>query len=139
MLCHFGDPRLGPTANCHEQKVLYNAQIQLGTPGQKIDAQIDTGSSDLWVNSPDSKICRSKGNPCKQSGTFNKDKSKTYERVNSDFNITYVDGSQASGDYGTDVFQLGDLKLDKLQFGLGLHSTSESKFHQPVIFPTLRC
>ncbi|KAI5283684.1 hypothetical protein KEM54_001931 [Ascosphaera aggregata] len=108
------------------QAVLYNAEISLGTPGQKVQAQVDTGSSDLWVNSPDSKICSKKVNPCKQSGTFDKSKSKTYEKINSSFNITYVDGSGASGDYGTDVFEFGGMKLDKLQFGLGLQSTSEN-------------
>ncbi|KAI5303456.1 replication factor C subunit 4 [Ascosphaera pollenicola] len=108
------------------EKVLYNAQIELGTPAQTIQAQIDTGSSDLWVNSPDSQICKSKGSPCESSGTYNKTKSSTWKRVNSDFNITYVDGSGASGDYGTDVFKFGDLKLDKLQFGVGLNSTSEN-------------
>ncbi|KAI5290925.1 hypothetical protein KEM52_000309 [Ascosphaera acerosa] len=108
------------------ERVLYNAAISLGTPAQKLEAQVDTGSSDLWVNSPQSAICRSRGKPCEQTGTFDSKKSSSYEKVNSDFNITYVDGSGAAGDYGTDTFTYGSIKLDKFQFGIGLQSSSEN-------------
>jgi hypothetical protein len=51
--------------------------------------------------------------------------SSTYERVSGDFQISYVDGEYAQGDYGRDVFQLEDgVQVSGLQFGIGLESTS---------------
>lgn len=37
----------------------YYADFSIGTPGQKITFQLDTGSSDTWMNSPDTSYCRS--------------------------------------------------------------------------------
>ena len=64
-------------------------------------------------------------NPCKITGTFDADKSSTYKTVSSDFQISYVDGEYAQGDYGKDVFHLGDgTNVTGVQFGIGLESTS---------------
>jgi hypothetical protein len=45
--------------------------------------------------------------------------------VNSDFNISYVDESTASGEYVKDVLGFGGIKLEGLQFAVGLKSTSQ--------------
>jgi hypothetical protein len=37
----------------------YYADFTVGTPGQKITFQLDTGSSDTWMNSPDTSYCSS--------------------------------------------------------------------------------
>lgn len=78
----------------------------------------------MWVNTASSTLCSTKGSPCKLAGTYNANSSSTYAFVSSDFNISYVDGSGAAGDYVTDTFTLGDTKLDKLQFGIGYSSSS---------------
>lgn len=45
--------------------------------------------------------------------------------VSDDFSISYVDGEYANGDYGRDIFHLGDgTSVTGLQFGIGLESTS---------------
>lgn len=70
-------------------------------------------------------LCRSSSKPCKYSGTFDKHDSSTYVRLNGDFQISYQDGDYARGDYGTDVFRLGnETSVSGLQFGIGLDSTS---------------
>ena len=44
--------------------------------------------------------------------------------MSNDFNISYVDGSGATGDYMTDTLNIGGQSIADLQFGLGLDSTS---------------
>ncbi|KAI9810989.1 MAG: hypothetical protein M1827_005720 [Pycnora praestabilis] len=100
-------------------ETLYLANVSLGTPAQKLSLHIDTGSSDLWANSPKSQICKSKGSPCAGVGTYTANSSSTYKYVSSDFNISYVDGSGSTGDYATDTLAIGGATLTDLQFGIG--------------------
>ena len=44
--------------------------------------------------------------------------------MNNDFNVSYVDGSGAAGDYATDTISIGGQTLTALQFGIGYQSTS---------------
>lgn len=85
---------------------------------------IDTGSSDLWVNSPSSRLCTSRGDPCSDTGTYDLDQSSTVELVNRNFNISYADGSGAAGDYVTDTLKLQGQTVKELQFGIGLDSST---------------
>ncbi|KAF2145974.1 uncharacterized protein K452DRAFT_104194 [Aplosporella prunicola CBS 121167] len=105
-------------------ETLYFANASLGTPKQTMRLHIDTGSSDLWVNSASSSLCSSRTDPCKVSGTYSANDSSTYEYVNSKFNISYVDGSGAAGDYVTDTFWFGSQNLTDMQFGVGYTSSS---------------
>jgi hypothetical protein len=50
--------------------------------------------------------------------------SSTYKYVESNFNITYVDGSGAAGDYALDTMTMAGTTIPALQFGIGYHSTS---------------
>jgi hypothetical protein len=105
-------------------ETLYFANASLGTPEQNFRLHIDTGSSDLWVNSVNSNLCSQGGNQCGESGTYNANDSSTYNYVNGAFNISYVDGSGASGDYATDNFRFGGQTVKDLQFGIGYVSSS---------------
>ncbi|KAF2688734.1 acid protease [Lentithecium fluviatile CBS 122367] len=105
-------------------ETLYFANATLGTPEQSLRLHIDTGSSDLWVNAPNSRLCSSRGEQCREAGTYSANDSSSYAYVNSVFNISYVDGSGASGDYATDTFKIGGTMVDELQFGIGYTSTS---------------
>ncbi|KAI9766814.1 MAG: hypothetical protein M1840_006289 [Geoglossum simile] len=104
---------------------LYFANVTMGTPPQNLRLHIDTGSSDLWTNSAQSKLCKSsKGTLCAASGVYNANSSSTYKHVSSDFNISYVDGSAAIGDYATDTLNIGGVDLNDTQFGIGYLSSS---------------
>ena len=103
---------------------LYFANVSIGTPAQNFALHIDTGSSDLWVNVPDSEICTGQGDPCSSSGTYDANSSSTYKYVNSLFNVSYEDGSGATGDYATDTVSIGGKSITGLQFGIGYESNS---------------
>lgn len=106
------------------QETLYFANGTLGTPAQSLRLHIDTGSSDLWVNTPSSALCSAKGSACEFAGTYTANSSSTYTFIASDFNISYVDGSGAAGDYVSDIFTIGSTTLASLQFGIGYSSSS---------------
>ena len=95
-------------------ETLYFANASIGTPPQNFRLHIDTGSSDLWVNSVNSNFCVQGGNQCGASGTYNANESSTYQYVDSVFNISYVDGSGAAGDYATDTFRIGGKTVEDL-------------------------
>lgn len=76
------------------------------------------------MNTPSSSLCREEGDPCAVSGVYSANDSSTYEYVGSYFNISYVDGSGATGDYVTDSFTIGGTTLTDLQFGIGYDSTA---------------
>lgn len=118
--------RRGDTLNLglNNDQTLYYLTASLGTPGQEVQLYIDTGSSDLWVNNPSSRLCTSRGDPCSETGTYDPDKSSTVKLVSQDFNISYADGSGASGDYVTDTLRLKGQTVDDMQFGIGLDSST---------------
>ncbi|KAI1755384.1 aspartic-type endopeptidase [Xylaria castorea] len=106
------------------QETLYFVNATIGTPAQSVRLHLDTGSSDLWVNTPASALCEQRSQPCGYAGAYVANDSSTYEFVGDWFNISYVDGSGASGDYVSDTVTLGGTKLDRLQFGIGYTSSS---------------
>lgn len=107
----------------NEQRSLYVANISLGTPGQQISTQIDTGSSDLWVNSASAPLCES-SHRCSVSGTYDANKSSSYHYLNSDFSVSYVDNSGANGDYVRDTLHIGSATIRDFQFGVATNSSS---------------
>ncbi|KAF7522707.1 hypothetical protein PCG10_007221 [Penicillium crustosum] len=106
------------------QETLYFCNVTLGTPKQTVRLVLDTGSSDLWTNTPNSTLCASTKNVCAESGTYDSTSSSSYSFVNSDFNISYADGSGAAGDYVTDTLTIGGTTIKDFQFGLGFSSGS---------------
>jgi hypothetical protein len=102
----------------------YMINVTLGTPEQAVSLILDTGSSDLWVNEANSTLCSAKGNQCASTGTYDSSSSSSYAFVNSEFNITYADGSGAAGDYVTDTLHLGSSTLDAFEFGVAATSSS---------------
>ncbi|KAI1393027.1 acid protease [Hypoxylon trugodes] len=100
----------------------YFASCQVGTPGQNLTLQLDTGSSDIWVPSSSSSVCEtsSQSDGC-TFGSFDESSSSTTTVVGEgDFSINYVDGSHSKGDYITETFEIGGATLKNMTMGLGL-------------------
>lgn len=111
--------------NLANEETLYFMNVTIGTPAQNLRLHLDTGSSDLWVNVPSSQLCESRDDPCEASGTYSPSTSSTYEYVNDLFNITYVDGTGAVGDYVKDTVRFGGATLVGQEFGIGNSSSTE--------------
>ncbi|KAK7213618.1 hypothetical protein V2G26_020796 [Clonostachys chloroleuca] len=107
------------------QLSLYTINITVGTPEQSVMVDIDTGSSDLWFNTPKSRLCQNRADPCSEMGTYTANSSSSYNYVSGIFNITYSGGNGASGDYATDNVKIGGQTINNLQFGIGYHSSSQ--------------
>ncbi|KAK5102046.1 hypothetical protein LTS08_004506 [Lithohypha guttulata] len=89
-------------------QILYMINITIGTPGQGIGLQLDTGSSDLWVAASDSDVC-SLGYPfCSYYGSYDAANSSTFRNITDfgDFYISYVDGTAIQGIYFNDTINI---------------------------------
>ncbi|KAK8200921.1 hypothetical protein M8818_006240 [Zalaria obscura] len=113
------------SVSLENEETLYFANVSVGTPAQELLLHLDTGSSDLWVNTGTSSLCTENSDPCSFAGTYAPNKSSTYSYVNSLFNISYVDGSGSAGDYVTDTVSLGGVTLENQMFGIGYTSSSQ--------------
>ncbi|PPJ50780.1 hypothetical protein CBER1_07463 [Cercospora berteroae] len=105
------------------QVLLYYMNITVGSNEQQFEVHLDTGSSDLWLNSRESRYCLSSESPC-VSGTYDANSSSTYTYVNSEFEIGYVDGTGSQGDYVTDTVRFAGVELEDQQFGVGYLSST---------------
>ncbi|TVY87479.1 putative aspartic-type endopeptidase, partial [Lachnellula willkommii] len=106
----------------------YYVDVNVGSPGQKQTVALDTGSSDVWLLSSTADLCtdpdlqETLGDGC--TTTFDHSSSSTYKLVKQGgFDIQYVDQSGASGDYISDVVQIGGATIKTLEMGLGYKAT----------------
>lgn len=84
----------------------YIAPISIG--GQEIPMNIDTGSADLWVFN--TQLGR---NAVEGHTLYDPMKSSTFKLLpGEDFNITYGDGSGATGNVGTDIVSIGGVQVE---------------------------
>ncbi|KAF3935388.1 Candidapepsin [Dactylellina cionopaga] len=102
---------------------IYVVDIFLGTPPQKTQIQLDTGSSDLVVETFSSDLCTAEPLVCSGSGAYNANASSTYDYLTSDLVIAYGGGDGATGDYAKDVFSIGGKTLTGFEFGIMYKTT----------------
>ena len=96
----------------------YFVDCEVGTPGQKLSLQLDTGSSDVWVPATSASICKS--GTC-ELGSFTSGSSSTFNKTGpGKFDISFVDGTASKGDYIRDVFTIKNTAVMNMTMGLGL-------------------
>jgi len=122
--------------------------VNIGSNSQPVVVDLDTGSSELWVN-PD---CATANTPneqayCNSLPKYNPGTSTTSKNLGIQFNLQYGKGS-ASGTYYTDDITCGSATIKTQQFGVadtsqfmsngilgvGLHT---SQFNYPSVIENL--
>lgn len=96
----------------------YMVNITVGTPAQNLSLSLDIGSSDIWVNIPNSTYCKGDDDPCSSTGLFNLEDSSTFKMLDYEMNATYVSGFLAAGHYATDTLVIGDAKVKDMEFAV---------------------
>ncbi|KAJ6021377.1 hypothetical protein N7540_006881 [Penicillium herquei] len=102
----------------------YMVNITLGTPPQNLSLSLDTGSSDIWVNVPNSTYCAADGDVCSSTGLFSLSDSSTFKLLDYSMNATYVSGSLATGPYATDTLTIGGVTVKDMEFALAETSSN---------------
>ncbi|KAJ7762572.1 acid protease [Mycena metata] len=104
-----GDVPAASVQNAHNHSAEYIVQVKIGTPGVTLNLDFDTGSSDLWVWSSELTGVSKTGH-----NVYNPSKSKTASKqANSTWNISYGDGSSASGNVYLDTVTIGGVSIPK--------------------------
>ncbi|UNI15878.1 Aspergillopepsin I [Purpureocillium takamizusanense] len=99
--------------------VEYLSKVRIG--GQEVTLDFDSGSSDLWVKS----VNPSDTDPNSRA-SFDPRKSKTFKiQQGQNFTISYGDGSGARGLVGTDVVEIGGVKVENQAVELATEITQQ--------------
>jgi hypothetical protein len=93
----------------------YYGEISIGTPPQEMTVVYDTGSSILWVPTPEA-VQNSHCTDPSQKQSYNYATSSTHEKNCSSLSLNYGSGP-VTGHYSEDVVTIGNNVLQKFTFG----------------------
>ncbi|KAK3173283.1 hypothetical protein OEA41_006612 [Lepraria neglecta] len=104
----------------------YLCEVSIGTPAKTFTLDFDTGSADLWLWSTELPATTTQGT---SHTIFDPSASSTFENTSgSTWQISYGDGSSASGTVGTDVVNLGGIIIKNQSIELA--NTLSTQFQQ---------
>ncbi|KAF8737261.1 Eukaryotic aspartyl protease, partial [Rhizoctonia solani] len=88
----------------------YACPVTIGTPGETLTLDFDTGSADLWVWSSQARVSKA---DMKGRGIYDPKKSRTSKRLRGHtWEVRYGDGSSASGVVYMDTIVIGDITVE---------------------------
>ncbi|KAL8853765.1 MAG: hypothetical protein Q9221_001408 [Calogaya cf. arnoldii] len=103
----------------------YWVNISVGTPPQQLRVILDTGSSDLWIASAVSDLCRWNAFVCEAyGGSYDPRQSSSMEDLQQAFEIGYLDFNGVEGTFINETLEIFGMSMDDVQMGL---ATSGSK------------
>ncbi|KAL8774626.1 MAG: hypothetical protein Q9194_003986 [Teloschistes cf. exilis] len=102
------------------EKLDYLANITVGKPPQPLTVILDTGSSDLWVPAATSEMCLDFSDICRQSGSYDPEKSSTSKKLQNLFSIVYGDGSGVNGTFITETLGFGGITMENVHMVMAL-------------------
>ncbi|KIM21632.1 hypothetical protein M408DRAFT_333341 [Serendipita vermifera MAFF 305830] len=98
---------------------LYYASVKIGTPPQTVDLLIDTGSTDLYVQSSTCRTCNlSLVQPYfdDSQSSFDASRSTSFTQLATQVQLSYADGSVVSGGVARDKITLGSFTVPNQTF-----------------------
>ncbi|KAL4427401.1 hypothetical protein ABPG74_009673 [Tetrahymena malaccensis] len=122
---NFAQNNLTEIALTDNYKSYYYVNLQIGSPPQNFKLSVDTGSSDLWVQSIDCKQ-----STCLKHQRFNYTASSTFQKTDKNFSIHYL-GGDVKGNIGQDQITFAGFKIKDYSFGMAYQS---STLFQQVLF-----
>jgi len=88
------------------KRVYYTVNVTLGTPPQNTTLLVDTGSSITWA-------------PSKGDVAYDPKRSSSYKLTKADFfNVRYLDGSRAAGDFFKEDLAFGNDSIKAFEMGI---------------------
>ncbi|EAR83040.1 eukaryotic aspartyl protease (macronuclear) [Tetrahymena thermophila SB210] len=99
-------------------KSYYYVNLQIGSPPQNFKLSVDTGSSDLWVQSIDCKE-----SSCVKHQRFNYTASNTFKKTDRNFSIHYL-GGDVKGNVSQDKLTFGGFTINDYCFGMAYQSST---------------
>ncbi|CAE6429822.1 unnamed protein product [Rhizoctonia solani] len=88
----------------------YACPVTIGTPGETLTLDFDTGSADLWVWSSQARVSKA---DMKGRGIYNPSKSRTSKKLRGHtWEVRYGDGSSVSGVVYLDTIVIGDITVE---------------------------
>ncbi|CAK9781356.1 acid protease [Cutaneotrichosporon oleaginosum] len=97
----------------NRRNTMYTVPIDIGTPPQSFEVQLDTGSNGLWVHTS---ACQ---NECPRVRGFDRGASASYNTTGARFRASYV-ATHIDGEVGTDTITLGGYTVPGQEFGVAL-------------------
>lgn len=117
------DARSDVWAPILNQGYYFTAEIEVGSHHDKVRVQVDTGSSDLWVQTAQNPLC---GSVCRSRGVFDESKSSTFHSNGTFFHNSYADGSFVNGTWSQDSVSIGDVTVKGANFAVAELSNSNT-------------
>lgn len=103
----------------------YYAELDIGTPSQKLNLLFDTGSSDLWLFGADAQGTIDNGQT-----RWNHSASSTAKLIkNGKWQISYQDGSGGKGTIYNDVISVGGVKISNqgVEYATNVYAQSDGE------------
>ncbi|PRT56078.1 Aspartic proteinase yapsin-3 [Wickerhamiella sorbophila] len=119
------------------QLTFYQATLEIGSQKEQVQFTIDTGSSDLWVMSPDNPLCAQDDEQIQQNNlpncsapiTFDYSASSSFSKNQSSvYYGQYADGTVAQGFYAQDTVVIGQSTVKNANFAVA----TNTNVSQPV-------